>query len=45
MSPFSKDETGLGYFGRLSVLAACVVPSDKPSFAWNRDVKNIIIIC
>ena len=26
-----------------SVLAACVVPSNKPSLAWNRGVKHIIM--
>ena len=41
MSPLSKDKTGLGC-SSLSVLAACFVPSDKPSLAWNRDVKHII---
>ena len=25
-----------------SVRAACVVPSNKPSVAWNRDIKHII---
>ena len=31
-----------GLLRSFSVLAACVVPSDKHSLAWNRDVKHII---
>ena len=42
MSPLSKGETGLGCSSS-SVLAACVVPSDKPGVAWNRDVKQVMI--
>ena len=40
--PLEQGRNRSGLLRWFSVLAACVVPFDKPSLAWNRDVKHII---
>ena len=40
--PLEQGRNRSGLLRSFSVLAACVVPSDEPSLAWNRDVKHII---
>lgn len=36
--------TSIGLLMDFSVIAACLVPSNTPTVAWNRDVKHGIII-